>query len=496
MNNYPFLSFFWPINRHEITKIIPMMIILFLFGFNQSVLWSMKDSLLITVAGAEVIPFIKVWAILPGAVLLTWIFTGLSKRFSQEKVFYLLTSSFLFFYVFFAFVIYPNRDQLLFFESSAYLKSILPVGCKGLISMYCYWPYTCFYVLCELWTTVVISVLFWGFANQVTRLSEAGRFYSVLSLGYNLAIVLAGVASLLIVGNDSFSSLFVLSEDAWEQTMKIIILLVVGNGLLAMGIYRWMHKNVLKDNVIQAVISSPNKKDKLSLIECLRVVGRSKTLICIAGIVVGYGLTVNLVEVVWKDQLRNLYPAILDYNNYINYVQIIQGLIGIFMSLGIAAMIKKLGWKVTALITPLLVAISCFIFFGVLFFEESLKTLLLAFIGMSPLTLIVFFGSIQNCVSKGCKASLYDATKEMAYIPLDSDTKLMGKAAIDGIGTRLGKSGGSIILQGILILVSSLSASVPYIGVIVLLVLFVWLILIIRLGSLSCFAKKDCLSML
>ena len=71
------------------------------------------------------------------------------------------------------------------------LQAVLPVGCKGLIAMFRNWSFTIFYVICELWGSMVLSVLFWGFANEVTHITEARRFYSMLGLvasfaGYSL----------------------------------------------------------------------------------------------------------------------------------------------------------------------------------------------------------------------------------------------------------------------------------------------------------------------
>jgi AAA family ATP:ADP antiporter len=383
-------------------------------------------------------------------------------------------------------VIYPYREALHPLESADYLQTILPAGFKGLISMYRYWTFTVFYVISELWSTIIMTVLFWGFANEITRLAEARRFYSVLAIASNFAAIVAGVTSVFVSQDGVFNPNIPLGNDAWEQTMMILVLLIIGSGLLTMAIFRWMNKNVLNDpsyDDLHQIKRETKKKGKLSFKESLSYVSNSKYLICIAVIVVSYNLVINMVEVVWKDQLKNLFPSPSDYNNYINNLTAIQGVVSTLLALMLAKMINRMGWTWTALITPVVMIITCLGFFGILFYQDTLAAFFLSLVGMSPLAIAVFFGSAQNCLSKACKYSVFDSTKEMAYIPLSHESKLKGKAAIDGVGSRLGKSGGSLIHQGLLMVFATVTASAPYVGAILLLVIVFWCIAVKSLGK-------------
>ena len=222
-------SYFWPIHSHEFKKIAPMILMLALVAFNYSVLRNLKDALVITAhgSGAEVIPFIKLWGILPAAILAAMLFSFLLNTFSRAAVFQIIIISFSLFFLAFCFFIYPNREALHPNASADFLESVLPLGLKGLIAMYRNWTLTCFYIISELWGTVVLQVLVWGFANEITKISEASRFYSVMVIASNMAAFCAGqIAVALSCGE--FDSTLGFGTDAWEQTMTKLLLLVVG----------------------------------------------------------------------------------------------------------------------------------------------------------------------------------------------------------------------------------------------------------------------------
>ena len=475
-------SILWPIHRSERRKLVPMLLMICLIVFCYDLLRNMKDAVVITAAGAEVIPFIKVWALLPGAVLLTYIFTVLSNRYSQEKVFYIMITGFLIFFALFAFVIYPLRQSLHAHEFADFLAGVLPKGFKGLVAMLRNWSFTLFYVMSELWGSIIMTVLFWGFANEVTRIGEARRFFGVLCFGANCCAILAGQAT-SILPTEELSSSQLMKED-WGIPLMILVSIVIVSGLMIMGIFRWMNKCVLNDASFAEFHSNKKamkEKGKLSIRESFSYLANSKYLLCIATLVLSYNLVINLVEVVWKDQVRILYPSPGDYFSFMSNITSLIGLLSAVMSLLMARIINRFGWTKTALITPVIMLITSAGFFAFLFYRNWVGDAMFSF-GASALLIAVLFGAAQNCLSKAMKYSVFDGTKEMAFIPLSHECKLKGKAAIDGVGSRMGKSGGSLIHTGLLMICGSLTASAPYVALILMGVIGFWILATRSLG--------------
>ncbi|QVL57418.1 MAG: NTP/NDP exchange transporter [Simkaniaceae bacterium] len=473
----------WPIHRFELKKLIPMVLLFFFILFNYTILRDTKDTLVVTAAkGSHVIPFLKLWAVLPSAFIFMIMYAKLSNKLSKTVLFYSSVIPFIIFFGLFATVLYPLRESLHPHEFCNWLEaqSFLPQGLKGLVDVIRNWTFSLFYVMSELWGSMAISLLFWGFANDISKVSESKRFYTIFAMFANISLIVSGT---FVQWSASIREKVTAigGTDPWQTTLNYTMSMVVVAGALVVGIYWWINKYVLTDKRFydptqQKVTKS--KKPKLSMKESFMHLIRSKYLGCIALLVLGYGISINLVEVTWKQQIHDLYPAANDYQAYMGGFSKMTGFITILVTFFLGgSIVRRFGWGKTALITPIMIMVTGVAFFAFMIFGNSLGGMVQA-IGLTPLAIAVNIGMMQNIGSKSCKYSFFDPTKEMAYIPLDQDEKVKGKAAIDVVGARLGKSGGALIYSGLFIVAQTSAVAVvaPYVAIILLGIVFAWII--------------------
>ena len=147
-----------------------------------------------------------------------------------------------------------------------------------------------------------------------------------------------------------------------------------------------------------------------------------------------------------RAKLKEAFPNPMDYSAFMGTFSSATGVSTLFMMLFGRFVLNKYGWGTAAMITPSVLLATGVAFFALCLAGNTFAPVLATF-GTTPLLVAVFVGAVQNIMSKASKYSLFDPCKEMAYIPLDSEQKTKGKAAVDVIGGPLGKSGGSLIQQ-------------------------------------------------
>ena len=203
-----------------------------LISFVYNVLRCMKITLVVSTAGsgAEVIPFLKVWAVLPGAIFLTFIYTELSVVFDENKCFILFYH---FLWVFLSFLCWCYIPIVKFRTGSVFRFFTIKITfqrIKWIFRHYSSLAFSLFYVLSELWSAVVLSMLFWGFANEITKVDEAKRFYAIFALGANFSGIFSGQCAQFLTLHEYHPNLPFWTY-AWEQSLFLQIWCVLCLGL-------------------------------------------------------------------------------------------------------------------------------------------------------------------------------------------------------------------------------------------------------------------------
>ena len=438
---------FFPISNRELKKFLPMSIILMAILFNYTIMRDLKDTIVVTSPispGSSVTSFLKFWVVMPAAFLFVICYSKLTNVVSSEKVFYIVVVCFLFFFVLYGFVLSPYQE--LIHPNQTFIKDLQYEYPRfaSLIAIGGMWAHSLFYVVSELWGSSMIALLFWKFANDIIKTEEAKRFYPLFGLIANLALIFSGYTI------KHFSSAYshLGGIIGWNKTLHVLTLFMVIAGVVCVLVYRWMHTNVLTDPQYYTPPKKTKKKPKLSLKESFQYITSSPYLGLIALLIICYGVSIHMVEVVWKQSLKEYTNGPNKFAEFMGNYSLATGIATIILILFFKNTVRRLGWRVAALITPFVLGGTGILFLSIVLFSDNIEPVF-AHMGITALTAAAFFGATQGILSKGIKYSMFDPTKEMSYIPLDEEMKSKGKAAVDVIGGRLGKGLGSLMMQGI-----------------------------------------------
>lgn len=464
-------SIIFPIYSSELRKFIPLTSIFFIISFNYSILRSLKDMFILQNAGAEVIYYLKVFGVMPSIILLTIIYSKISKGVSRDARFNIVIAYFLVFFGITYFFLIPNLESLRLDDLADNLKSSMP-KMIGLWEALRYWPLSLLYINAEAWGTLALSVLFWTFVNEITPTHQAKRFYTFLSLGASIGLMIAG--TMLKYFKDNFNALL-------GFVFVFIAALLV--------IYNIFAQDIRKNPALYQVEQKPKKKKvKTTFWESIQFLAKSRYLALIAILVLSYNMFISLFESIWKAEIKELITSTGDQtiSAVIYGAQgVYGGIVTIVLTLFFSAPIMNRGWRFAASFTPVVALICTVIFFVFLYFQDSLGAITSMF-NTTPIMMAVMFGLANVVFIKSAKYILFDPTKERAYIPLDEESKVRGKAAVDGVGSRLGKSLGSFMLTMVLLPLFGEGhiGNVRYhVCFIIILILIAWLIAIGKLSA-------------
>jgi AAA family ATP:ADP antiporter len=261
-------------------------------------------------------------------------------------------------------------------------------------------------------------------------LNEAKENYPILNNVSNVGILISGlfieILSQSLIPGGNLVSLLVITQVLFS-VLGIYIYIYWSSKVTS--VYNNQNCRQIKNILKEERSASP-----------FREVLTSKIVYLICLPIIGYGISINLLESIWKKYVTIFHCSAEQYIFFIGRCSVLSGTTIVITGFILRKAVKDYGWLRASLASPILFIVLTTILF-ILLFSDNLTPIGFSYLG-------VFFISLI----KSLKYSLSDSTKEMVYISLPPALKSIGKSIADIIGGRLGKSGGGIIQQFLFIL--------------------------------------------
>ncbi len=393
-----------------------------------------KNCLVLSFGGGyEAFPILKILAIFV-IILLTIIYNKISNLYSLRNVFLGFLSLSIILLFIFAFMLSDN-----------FVQNDLSAG-KTIIKM---WNISLFYILSDFWTAAIGGLLFWKMINTAFNHKQAENNYNFfISIG-NVGMIISGMLGYFIAYN--------LNPKILVQNLSEIL-------IFCMIICIFLIHNVENKFLISMRIDHMKNKSHtppLDTYESIRFIMNSKYLLAMLCIAIIFNVTSVIIDNPFQKVIQTVFLNLNEQFQFVSILNIIMGICAICINIFSKNLFHHLGWKFSALTTPLFIGIISITFMLSIYFQFHMSIILI--IGITQ-----FIGMLS------LKFSLFVFTFEMLYVPLDLEAQKKGKLAISVFASRLGKSLGALLLIAIM----SFSNYIIYIPFIVIALIIAWTYLI------------------
>jgi AAA family ATP:ADP antiporter len=458
----PIRRFFFPIYMSELTKVLPLCFLMVCTVFVYSTYRDIKDSMVVGAAdefylkaGNVMTNWLKMFGVLPCALIFMTVLMNLTQRYRFPTVFYGVTAFFGFYFVLNALVLYPNRKILTVMPIVNWMKELEPDSMLstfggGAAGIFAFPVTSLHYIMSELWGTVTLSFLAWGYTNIITKREDASRWYPQVALLAQIGQIIAG------------SSVGELATSYKENYNKCLLYLncltAVLTVLFGLTCF-WLDQFVMQMPRFKLNSEGPTskkKKEKVGLCAGIKYAINDGYVFCLSGIVFAYGAIMVCMELTYKDTYCSQF--FWDKSKMTVFKGMETMLTGVLtlsamMFIG-SNLLNWFGWLFTALFTPVVAGIFCILFY-IICSTTNIATYQLLFIdgriamknagsGSSLAWICAYLGMAMCVFIKSFKYATLDPTKEIAYLPLSKSEKSKAKAIVDIVGARAGKSAGAL----------------------------------------------------
>jgi len=339
---------------------------------------------------------------------------------------------------------------------------------EGLFMLYNFWTGSLFYMTSELWGNAILSLLFFACCNEVCQLRQALRFYPLIIMAMNVALISSGVLGWVVAELSGNEVEYIFTF--YKYFFIFIACMTAGNYL----IYKNLMEKIMPYPIYIADTSAPKKagKVKMGVVSGVVAAFSNPVILCLSISALSYGIVTNLTEGAYNQSIVAAAEATNTPRGKetMGTKALQQMIIGTGTILALISPLKgfiqKYGWLSLGMVSPVLSFIGGVSFLAIVGIDVQLAnnnaTGFLAVVGRSVgkiflsndvATRQVFekrVGMVVTCMIKILKYAAFDFCKEAAAMKIPKEHRSRFKGVYDGVFGKLGKSSASLIQIGLM----------------------------------------------
>ncbi len=475
-------SWMFPVHREEIPFVRLLSLLQVCVTINFWMVHNLKDIAVMTApgAGAECINYLKVFVFFM-TIFFVAIYSKFARKVVQRKIVRSLLMMLICCWICFFLILLPYQESLQASSDTVLAWQQAYPSLRWLFPVLGYWIFSLFFMLAELWAMIGYSLLFWQFVNTTFTVDQSKRFYTSFVVMNGCTTILLGLffskfAKIMsAAGGNSFERYLVF--------MRYGCLLVAIICLCMMTLYNKLYAIQQGARCRQEEEFLQDKKDaEEGFLKSVKQVVASWYLGLVFILGLCYNFAHTMIDISWKQQVKRYCQDSLAVQQFFGDFTVRMG-IGIMLCGFIStALVRKLGWAFSAMLTPIMMSITGSVFlFSVLFRNWGIDCVS----AFATLKFAVFFGLWHEFMVRSMKHSLFNITRELVYVPLDYQMQVRGKAVADVLGGRVGKMLGALIPGFMLFFIQNSTQEdlVPYTTVIFWCIIVLWIMVVLALNK-------------
>lgn len=262
-----------------------------------------------------------------------------------------------------------------------------------------------FYIFVDIFGVVLVEQ-FWSLTNSIYNTVEGKRWYGFIGTGGLIGGVVGGLLSAVIIRHTAVQT----------PDLLLVAALIV---LLISGLTLWMSRLGLYCEVDG--IGGPEPE-----LGGWRALGKSRYLLLIAAMLLLAQLVSPLIDYQFLKTVEVSFPEREARTAFLSFLFSILSFVSILVNLAVTPLIHRLFGAIGGLLAqPILMGIFASVFMA------------------QP---VLFFAGALKISDRGISYSIYRASRELLYIPIDPVMIYQAKAWIDMFGYRIFKVLGSFLI--------------------------------------------------